>query len=100
MSEDTIPMKLLEARDEIDKIDRQLIELLAERFVLTREVGLIKASSSLEAMDPEREARKLEAITQLCREKGLNTDFVTGIFQQIMAEVVKNHRSLRGTENG
>ena len=95
MPDDNIPMKLLEAREQIDAIDQQLVALLADRFDLTREVGLIKANSGLEALDAERETRKLETIDRLCQQKKLNSELVTGIFRQIMAEVVENHHRLR-----
>lgn len=96
MSDGTVPQELLKIRDQIDDVDRRLVALLAERFALTARVGELKANRRLEAVDPEREARKLAAIRALCAEHGLNPDLVSELFTHIMAEAVKNHRRLQG----
>ena len=58
MSSDSVPAELLAARENIDRIDRELISLLAERFALTHEVGLLKADKKLKALDSSRESEK------------------------------------------
>ena len=95
MSGEIVPEELAEARDQIDGIDRQLIELLAARFELTHQVGLLKAKHALEALDESREAQKLAELRQFCAEKGLEPELITGLFKRIMEEVVKNHKRLR-----
>jgi chorismate mutase len=90
-----VPEQLLEIREKIDAVDRKLVLLLAERFALTNRVGHLKARNQLQAVDPDREARKLEALRALSREHDLNPDLVADLFTQIMAEVVKNHRRIR-----
>ncbi len=98
MTGESIPPQLLEVRDKIDEVDRQLVLLLAERFSLTRQVGQLKADGNLTAVDPGREARKLDVINALCQEHGLNAELVTDIFSQIMAEVVLNHRRIQNAD--
>lgn len=95
MGDTAIPPQLIDARDKIDEIDRELILLLAKRFALTQQVGHLKASSKLEALDARREEHKLATIRKLCQEQSLNPELVSGIFTQIMAEVVRNHRRLQ-----
>mgnify|MGYP003991130237 CR=1 FL=1 len=95
MSGEIVPEELAEARDQIDGIDRQLIELLAARFELTHQVGLLKANQALEAFDESREAEKLAELRKLCAEKGLEPELITELFKRIMEEVVKNHNRLR-----
>lgn len=94
MTATSVPDELLEARNEIDRIDRELIGLLAERFGWTHRVGLLKASNAMQALDPEREARKLAELRRLCEAQGVNADLVTELFTRIMQEVVKNHKQL------
>lgn len=96
MASESVPAELLEVREKIDLIDRQLIALLGERFTLTHQVGLLKASRALEAVDATREAEKLAELSALCEEYNLNPELVTELFSKIMEEVVKNHRELRG----
>ncbi|HJO12200.1 MAG: chorismate mutase [Gammaproteobacteria bacterium] len=94
MAGEPIPEELLEARVEIDRIDRELIALLAKRFALTHRIGKLKAASNLNPVDPAREALKLEEIRALCEQHQLNPQLVTSLFTQIMEEVVKKHQLL------
>ena len=95
MAQAPVPQQLLEVREKIDQVDRQLVKVLAERFGLTNQVGHLKASSDLEAVDPQREAQKLESLRALAQQYDLNPDLVAELFTLIMAEVVKNHRRIR-----
>ena len=51
------PLKPL--REAIDRIDRQLLELLTERARLAHEVGRVKNTSGAPVYRPEREAEVL-----------------------------------------
>jgi|TARA_B110000438_G_scaffold24053_2_gene22200 chorismate mutase len=95
MSGELVPAELAEARDRIDDIDREMVELLAARFKLTHHVGLLKAKQALEALDESREAEKLSVLRKLCADKGLDAELITELFKRIMREVVKNHNRLR-----
>ncbi|MCY4017261.1 MAG: chorismate mutase [Gammaproteobacteria bacterium] len=90
-----IPGELLAIRGRIDEIDRAIVDLLRERFALTHEVGLLKASRALEALDARREEEKLKALTDLSEANDLNPDLVRDLFRRIMEEVVSNHEKLR-----
>ena len=89
------PAELLQARNKIDQIDRQLVELLAARFQLTLKVGLLKADQGLAALDESREAQKLDELRELCQEQGLDPELIAELFKRIMEEVVKNHNKLK-----
>jgi len=95
MGSETVPEALLEAREKIDQIDKNLVELLAARFELTHQVGVLKADQELEALDAGREAEKLAELQRLCADKGLDPELITELFSRIMEEVVKNHKRLR-----
>jgi len=95
MTPQSPPAELLAAREQIDIIDRKLVELLGKRFESTHQVGLLKASQALEPVDATREAEKLSELSALCEQYNLNPALVTELFSKIMAEVVKNHRQLR-----
>ena len=93
MSSPQVPDELLILREQIDRIDEELIELLAARFEVTAKVGELKARNGLESVDPVREQEKLERLRSLAEQKGLNTEFTLDLFQTIFDEVVKNHRN-------
>lgn len=78
--------KLNVLRDEIDKIDRALLDLLSKRFLLVSQIGEIKSRFGLLIYDTEREEkvisyRRMEAITL-----GLSPDLVEDVLRRIMSE--------------
>ena len=93
MPDQQVPEELLALREQIDRIDDELVELLGRRFEVTAKVGRLKATSGLESVDPVREQQKLERLRSLAEAKGLNSEFTLELFQTIFDEVVKNHRS-------
>lgn len=95
MSMDCIPEELKKVREQIDAIDDRLVALLAERFKLTHQVGLLKADRELSSVDTIRETEKLARLRELSASHGLNPELVEALFSQIMQEVVKNHEKLR-----
>ena len=98
MSDGEVPVELLAVREKIDEIDERLLDLLAERFALTYEVGVLKAEQNLTSFDATREAEKLARLTDLSEQRNLNPDFVEELFQRIMQQVVKNHDALKSSE--
>ena len=95
MNSESPPKELIEVREKIDKIDRDLVEILEKRFQLTYQVGRLKANHNLRSLDTSREAQKLAELRLLCEGKSLNPDLVDKLFRHIMEEVVKNHENLR-----
>jgi Chorismate mutase len=89
-----VPPELLQLRADIDKIDEEILDSLARRFEVTKQVGLLKAAHNLDSVDPVREQEKLARLKQLAEEKGLNGTFVHQLFQCLFDEVVRNHRAL------
>jgi len=88
-----VPPELLQLRAAIDQIDEEILDSLARRFEVTKQVGLLKAEHNLDSVDPVREQQKLERLRQLAEQKGLNGTFVHQLFQHLFDEVVRNHRS-------
>ena len=87
-----VPGEILVLRRSIDNIDGALVYLLAERFRLTERVGQIKATASLPATDPEREARQAERLSALAAEAGLDVAFAQAFRSFVTAEVIRHHR--------
>ena len=95
MSENAIPAELLSVREKIDAIDERLLDLLAERFQLTHQVGLLKANQQLSALDATREAEKLARLADLSSDRDLNPELIQELFRRIMQQVVQNHERLK-----
>lgn len=75
---------LEELRQEIERIDRQLTRLIAERVRIARCVGRAKRAAGLATLDPEREAAVVRRAAGLAREAGLDVEAVRGIFWQLI----------------
>ena len=93
MQSQQVPDELLNLRTQIDRIDEEMLDLLAERFRVTAKVGELKAKTGLESVDPVREQAKLERLRTLAEARSVNSEFILGLFQAIFDEVVKNHRA-------
>ncbi len=71
-------------RENIDGIDKQLVELFEERMRLCEEVADYKIETGKKVLDPAREKQKLEAISSLVKNPA-NKHAINDMFSQIMA---------------
>ncbi|MCC5885845.1 MAG: chorismate mutase [Gammaproteobacteria bacterium] len=86
-------MSNLEAlRSEIDQLDEKLIELLAERFAVSRRVGKLKRSSVLPPRDEEREQRQLQRVRGLAQAHGVSPELAEAALRLIVDTVVVEHQ--------
>ncbi|MBF0276758.1 MAG: chorismate mutase [SAR324 cluster bacterium] len=81
-------------RIRIDEIDQSLVELIAERFEITRKVGKYKKDHGLNPVDSERETRQFEKIAAISKELNVNPGLTAKILRLIIDEVVKNHKEI------
>jgi len=86
---------LTEYRESIDNLDAALIALLAERFKITKKVGLYKAQASLPERDLAREQTQIAKIEALSRSAGLRPEVATSVLRVIIDHVVEEHKELK-----
>lgn len=86
--------ELAALRMDIDRIDAQIVELLAQRFGITDQVGVLKAQKKLSAIDPLREAQQAQRYTELAEKFGVPSHVVLKLFRGVIDEVVINHRAI------
>ena len=79
-----MPAEMERLREEIEAIDRSLIELIARRVDLAREVGRAKRAAGLPTLDPAREAAVVRRAGQLAREVGIADEDVRYIFWHLI----------------
>lgn len=84
-----------EFRREIDRIDSELLQLLATRFAVTEKVGQYKKQNNLPVVDPAREEVLLSKIRALAEAKGMSPDVAQKIFRSIIDEVVLRHKEIK-----
>lgn len=76
---------LQELRDSIDRIDREIVTLVAERLRLVMQVGEIKRRHGVAAYDPTRERDLLDKVAHAAPEP-LTAEMAERIFQCIIEE--------------
>ena len=77
-------MDLLELREQIDRIDAEMVALYERRMDLCRQVGEYKIATGKKVFDRQRENEKLEKVRSLTH-NGFNRQGVQELFEQIMA---------------
>ena len=78
------PEELKHLRDEIERIDHELIGLIKERVELARQVGVAKREHGLPILDPAREAAIVRRAGELARDAGLADEDVRYLFWHLI----------------
>jgi chorismate mutase/prephenate dehydratase len=78
-------MSLDELRKKIDAIDARIVELIAERQNISKEIGRGKKKTSRLIEDRERELRVLKNVRSLARDKKISPADIEGIYRQIIS---------------
>ena len=71
-------------RNEIDKLDLEIVQLLEKRFDVVKEIAKFKIKNNIPVYDPERETQVLEKSLNNLENKEY-FDEIEKIFKQIMA---------------
>ncbi len=85
--------ELSEYREQIDRIDRELVRLFEARMAVTGRVGEYKLRQGLPVLDPGREREVLAEKAALTRDDALKADVVS-LFESIMALSRRQQRAL------
>lgn len=89
-----VAAELARLRNSIDNMDAALVHLLAERFKITQQVGVLKATNDLPPADPDREAQQIARLRALAAEAKLDPEFAEKFLTFVVAEVVRHHEAL------
>ncbi len=95
MVEEVVPPEALQQlRQEIDDVDSDLLKLLRTRFVLTRQVGELKAQHRMPAKSDTREREQFEKFARLANSYELPSVVVQKIYREIIDQVVLEHQEI------
>ena len=76
--------KLNKLRENIDKIDDQLFQLLIDRAKVSAEVGEVKKGIKKEIFDREREMMIFEKLQNKCKEYYVDCEYIRNIWSIIL----------------
>ncbi|HXT16005.1 MAG TPA: chorismate mutase [Gemmatimonadaceae bacterium] len=76
--------QLAQCRDEIERIDNQIVTLLSQRLALGKRTGELKRAAGLPILDPTREAAVIRRVTERARDAGLPSEAAREVFWQIV----------------
>ena len=79
-------VELNELRDQIDTVDKKMLDLLAQRLALVEKVGEVKSEHGLPIYVPEREAAMLASRRQEAEKIGVPPQLIEDILRRTMRE--------------
>jgi chorismate mutase/prephenate dehydratase len=87
-----------EIRQRLDEVDDRLLSVLAERCKFIDELAELKSNSNVRLRDEAREQAILQRVAAQANRAGLNGEFVTRIFRQVIDYSVRRqlHRVVDG----
>ena len=94
----TIELDLTKIRDEIDIVDKEIVEYFQKRMKLCEQVAQYKIENGKKVFDKEREEQKIEKVVSMA-EGDFNRKSVGELFSQIMSMSRKLQYQIL-TENG
>ncbi|MBU2637899.1 MAG: chorismate mutase [Nanoarchaeota archaeon] len=78
-------MELKQAREEIANIDKAIIELIARRLSIAKEIAKIKKDNNLPIQDKGREEEVIQNAVKSLKEQGYDDpEFVKALYTLIM----------------
>ena len=75
-----------EIRQKIAYFDRELLDILRQRFALCQEAAKIKQASGVPIHDQEYEEQLRSKIADIAQDFGLNQDWTQSVFTKILQE--------------
>ena len=92
-------MELNFIRNELDKLDNELMSVLAKRMDLVLEVAAYKEKNNLPLCQQKRENEIFEAKRALARKYGLNEKLVEDLFKRIIKDSIRIQQEITRREN-
>ena len=86
---------LKKLRQQIDKLDNQLLEILARRFAVTKQIGEYKKKKNLSVQDKKREKEIFRERRIWAKRLNLNPLLIEKFFKLIIKNVKENHRKIK-----
>ncbi len=90
--------RLQEFRKAINEIDDELVQSLAQRMELSRQIGLWKKENDVVVFQRKRWEEIILRVTKLAEDLGLRKEFVKKLFDQIHEESIHTQQTIMNVE--
>lgn len=90
----TYEQKIMDLREEINKVNVEIIEKIGERICIATEIASLKRKYNKPVVDKRRERAVLDQVKLLAREKGIDPDSVERVFSEIIRICVEAEERL------
>ncbi|MFT3742099.1 MAG: chorismate mutase [Gammaproteobacteria bacterium] len=77
--------ELITLREQVQNLDRQILELLARRKALVIQIGHLKSAQNMPIFDAQREQTLIKEYQNLAEQYQLSESFIAQLFQHIFA---------------
>jgi chorismate mutase len=91
-------LTLAELRDQIDKLDDRIINLLEERMGVSEKIGAYKKENNITILQTKRWDDMLKTRLNLGSRKGLSEEFIIKLFRSIHQESINHQTSVMNQE--
>ncbi len=91
-------LTLAELRDQIDKLDDRLINLIDERMTVVEQIGTYKRDNNITILQNKRWDDMLRSRLVLGDKKGLSEDFISKMFRAIHQEAINKQTTIMNDE--
>ncbi|MBI2593682.1 chorismate mutase [Candidatus Daviesbacteria bacterium] len=88
--------EITKLRAQIDKIDEELLDLIAGRVELVRQIGIEKKKDGIGVVDEDRERKILNELMLKAGEKGINPEIVKKVWKVL----IDISYEIEGAKNG
>ena len=88
--------QLSQLREQVDKMDSQLLDLLGQRMDVVREMGRLKARQNISTLQPHRWQEILAERQKHGEKLGLPSEFVGQLMQALHEEAIRQQERERG----
>ena len=76
-------------RKEVDEVDNQIINLLAQRMQITNMIGSLKMSDNVASYQPNRWKEIIRSRLKLAKKQSLSENFVFSVYQLVHEEAIR-----------
>jgi len=91
-------LTLAELRDQIDKLDDRIINLLEDRMQVSEKIGAYKKENNITILQTKRWDDMLKTRLQLGNRKGLSEEFIVKLFRSIHQESINHQTNVMNQE--